>query len=567
MRVQLKELGEFGLIDLIQIPCYQPDTVVLAIGDDCAVLPYTAEQYQLVSCDLLVEDVHFIRGKISARQLGYKAVAVNLSDVAAMGGTPTQILLSVALPPDYTVEEWQDFYAGVADICRKYQVNVIGGDTTSSPDRLTINVTVLGVVEKTQLHLRRDARPGDIVFVTGPLGGSRAGLALLQQEDVVVSAADRAHLLQCHCQPEPCCAEIAALNALAGENLHALNDISDGLFSECSEIAKASQVALVLDPECVPVDEACKRLAIQVSANSLHWAMTGGEDYQLVGTLAAAHAEEIFARYQAQTGKSLYRIGTVEIGSGVFLQSAGERQLIQQKGYDHFGSDAVVSRETTAQMNQNGLEQNTTEAVLAQRLLSLEQQAEAQRVYRHDLQNHLACLSGLLACGQLEEAQAYLRQMTVAIPKSDDKFYSQRLLLNLLLNQKAAIAEARKIETEFHCEDGLLDFIPDYDLCTLLGNLLDNGLEHAGLGDGAYLYLDIMRDGIDGVWLRMENSCPVAPLVQNGQLFSRKAEAQQHGKGIAQIMQITTRYQGVFTWQYDDTTQRFVSQCRFSIRS
>lgn len=145
---------------------------MLGIGDDCAVLPFDQEHYQVVSCDLLIEDVHFIRSKITAQQLGYKAVAVNLSDIAAMGGKPVHILLSVALPADYTVEEWQAFYQGVDEICKKYQVNVIGGDTTSSKGGMSINVTAIGLVEKANLRFRKDAQVGDVIFTTGPLGGS-----------------------------------------------------------------------------------------------------------------------------------------------------------------------------------------------------------------------------------------------------------------------------------------------------------------------------------------------------------------------------------------------------------
>jgi thiamine-monophosphate kinase len=181
--VKLDTLGEFGLIDLIQVPCYTPDNVIIGRGDDCAVLPYDERYYQVSSCDLLVEDVHFIRKLITPQELGYKAVAVNLSDVAAMGGKPLHILLSLALPPDYTVEEWQGFYQGVDAICRKYGVNVIGGDTTSSPDRLTINVTVLGLVEQKYLHLRSHAKPGDVIFTTGSLGGSKAGLELFWRKE------------------------------------------------------------------------------------------------------------------------------------------------------------------------------------------------------------------------------------------------------------------------------------------------------------------------------------------------------------------------------------------------
>ena len=174
--MSMQTLGEFGLIDLIDLPFPNPESVLVGIGDDCAVLPYSDTHYQLVSCDLMVEDMHFVRKKIAPYQLGYKAVAVNLSDIAAMGGSPKHILVSAALPPDYTVAEWQELYRGIGDICSRYGVNVIGGDTTASADKLCINVTVLGLVEQQNLHLRRDAKAGDAVFVTGALGGSRAGL-------------------------------------------------------------------------------------------------------------------------------------------------------------------------------------------------------------------------------------------------------------------------------------------------------------------------------------------------------------------------------------------------------
>ena len=214
--MKLDTLGEFGLINMIQIPCYTPERVILGRGDDCAVLPFDEQHYQVLSCDLLVEDVHFIRGAITPQELGYKAVAVNLSDVAAMGGKPLHILLSLALPPDYTVEGWQGFYQGVNEICHKYGVNVIGGDTTASPDKLMINVTVLGIVEHRYLHLRSHAKPGDVVFVMGTLGGSRAGLELfLQNKDVIrVTETQHEQLRRCHCRPEPCCEEIMMLNQI-----------------------------------------------------------------------------------------------------------------------------------------------------------------------------------------------------------------------------------------------------------------------------------------------------------------------------------------------------------------
>ncbi len=337
--MRLDAVGEFGLIDRIDIPACGAQTPILGIGDDCAVLPFDAARDQLVSCDLLVEGVHFLRAQISAYQLGYKAVAVNLSDVAAMGGVPAHILLSLALPEDYTVEEWQEFYRGVADICRRYGVNVIGGDTTSG-EKLTVNVTVLGLVQKEALHLRSDAKPGDRVFVTGTLGASRAGLELLLRPDLAPREEDRQYLLRRHLMPEPCCEEIALLNRLAGPSLHALNDISDGLFSECGEIASSSGAALLLRSDAIPVDDACRRLAAQAGEDALGWACSGGEDYQLVGTLEAARAEEICGQYRAQSGKAITLIGSVQAGAGVYWQEDGGLRPVAERGYDHFARRA-----------------------------------------------------------------------------------------------------------------------------------------------------------------------------------------------------------------------------------
>ncbi len=563
--MELSALGEFGLIDLIEIPNYAPEQIILGIGDDCAVLPFDETQYQLVSCDLLVEDIHFIRKRISARQLGYKAIAVNLSDVAAMGGKPVHVLLSVALPPDYTVEEWQQFYQGVQEICAKYQVNVIGGDTTSSSEKLTINVTVLGLVEKKHLHLRRDAKPGDVIFVTGDLGGSRAGLELVLDTTINVNEADRQRLWQAHCQPEPCCEEILALNELAGASLHALNDISDGLLSECREIAQASQVSMVLQPEQIPVEAACSRLAVQLGADGLRWAMTGGEDYQLVGTMEAAQAETICEQYAQQTGKCLVIIGTVECGSGVWLEQQGKRQVAEKRGYDHFGKRA--DNHVTDADEKITVSPKAYTAVLEQQVDHLQQQQEQYRIYRHDLQNHFACLSGFLESGKVEEARAYLGQMVQKLPQNKEQVYSQRAILNILLNQKAKEAQEKHLEIQFHCTDGLLDFMSDYDLCTFLGNLLDNGLEHSVCGRDGYLYLDIFSGTAGEVVVRMENSCQQRPVVKHGRLLTQKGDSVRHGKGMHQIQAVTEYYGGQFTWVYNEAEQRFLTQCRFSIIS
>ncbi len=558
--MKLDTLGEFGLIDLIQVPCYEPDTVILGRGDDCAVLPFDEKFYQVLSCDLLVEDVHFIRGSITPQELGYKAVAVNLSDVAAMGGKPLHILLSLALPPDYTVEEWQGFYQGVDEICRKYGVNVIGGDTTSSPDKLTINVTVVGQVEHQHLHLRSHAKPGDVVFTTGTLGGSRAGLELFLRKDnsILLTEEQIEHLRTCHCKPEPCCEEIAVLNQIAGIELHALNDISDGLLSECREIAEASKATLILRPECVPVNESCTVLAEQLNTDGLEWAMTGGEDYQLVGTMAEERVEEICRQYEEKTGKKLTIIGFVEAGSGVYLLKNGKRYPAEQHGYNHF-----PAKENEKTYSADSEDMIAAEKLLRLRLAEMDVREEQHRVYRHDWNNHLACLSGFLECGEIDKAKDYLQQMMQMVPVTKQKIYSTRPILNILFGQKAERAEARGIDIQIACADGMLDFMNDFDVVTLLGNMLDNGIEHSGIQAEAWLYLDVLQGAKGEILIRMENSCEKTPAVQHGTLTTQKANPEMHGKGIMQMQRITSRYGGTFYWQYDAAQKKFITQCRF----
>lgn len=551
--MNLKTVGEFGLIDLIDIPHPAPERVVLGIGDDCAVLPYGEDAYQLASCDLLVEDIHFIRSRITPYQLGYKAVAVNLSDIAAMGGTPTHILISAALPPDYTVLEWHELYRGIGAICNRYGVNLIGGDTTSSPDKLILNVTVLGEVKKEHLHLRRDAKAGDAVFVTGKLGGSRAGLELVLQPEIEVADDLKTALLDCHNQPEPCCDEIAVLNRIAGQSLHALNDISDGLASECNEIAGASHCAIHLHAAQIPVHEDAKRLAELLCADSMEWALSGGEDYQLVGTLDGEKAEEICAMYLAQTGKQLYIVGTVAEGSGVELEQPEGNCVIGKKGYNHFLDKPELPKA-----------EDEVQALLFAQIATLEDKLEAQRVYRHDLKNHLGCVLGYLECGNSKAAEQYLRQMLDTASCKEIAVHTGRAILDIICTQKAKAAEQKGIDFQYSSTLEGVPFahISDYDLCALVANLLDNGIQHAS-GASPYLYLDFFTNQAGNTVLRMENSCNVLPIVHNGIFISCKSDQDAHGKGMKQIQQITESCSGTFFWNYDADEERFITQCVF----
>ena len=210
--------------------------------------------------------------------------------------------------------------------------------------------------------------------------------------------------------------------------------------------------------------------------------------------------------------------------------------------------------------NQGNMLYNTLFAQIA----SLEAQIEHMRIYRHDLKNHLGCVLGYLEYGEKDAAELYLRQLLQSVPLESNPFHSGRMVLDILLNQKAEIAKQRNIEFEYCCT---LDCIPlaqisDFDLCTLVANLLDNGLQHAD-GNTPYLYLDLFYNEAGNTVLRMENSCITSPVLQHGVFVSCKADKASHGKGMEQIRRIAENYDGVFSWQYDLQAERFVTQCVF----
>ena len=334
--MKTEEIGEFGLIDLILETGAKKDCVQKGIGDDCAVLKKNDTEFTLLSCDLLTEGVHFLRNEITPEDLGYKAVAVNLSDIAAMGGNPETILISVAMPKNIPVEGWKRFYKGVDEICKEFEVALIGGDTTGSEGSLTVNVTVTGTVEQDRIHYRSDAKPGDVLFVTGPLGGSRAGLEILLNKEILSSKEEREYLMQKHYRPVPRCKEVRVLDRLCGNRLHALNDISDGLSSESREIAEASHVKLVLDKSRIPVDSGALKLSEENGRDAFLWALTGGEDFELLGTMDFDSSKEIQKAYEEETGKKLYMIGYVEEGEGVFLKDSEKTEALRSDGFNHF---------------------------------------------------------------------------------------------------------------------------------------------------------------------------------------------------------------------------------------
>ncbi len=336
--MKLKGLGEFSLINRLtkQMRSYD-NTVILGIGDDAAAFRSTNDgKCFLVTCDMLVEGHHFSRDWITPEQLGHKALAVSLSDIAAMGGIPRYCLISAGWPSQMNVEDAEGIYRGMGALAEAFGVFIIGGDTVSAP-QLILDVTVIGEMKGNPVT-RNGAKPGDLFAVTGTLGTSAAGLALLEGgmlPEGKLSLAERQVLLQAHLQPQPRIREACILMEEGPPS--AMIDISDGLASEIHHICESSGVGAEINQLMFPVNQETKKTAQIMQRNLLDWALYGGEDYELLVTLPEnkmlAVKEKLYA-----LGVAFTLIGFVtDKSKGIKLMGDnGSAVNLEKKGYDHF---------------------------------------------------------------------------------------------------------------------------------------------------------------------------------------------------------------------------------------
>jgi thiamine-monophosphate kinase len=328
--------GEFGLIaDLARIFGPPPPGVVLGIGDDCAVLETGGEDYLLWTVDTLLEGVHFDLGYTSLRQLGRKSLAVNLSDIAAMGGIPQYALLSLGWPPNRDLAQALHIGQGLSEVAREFQTALIGGDTVASPGGVAVTVAVLGRVPKGELLTRTGARVGDGIYVTGPLGESAAGLEVLRRRPSL-PAALTSPLTEAHLDPTP---QVAAGRLLAEHHLAtALIDLSDGVASDLGHLCRLSGVGARLQEAAVPVSPEVRAVAAALGLDPVTLALAGGEDYELLFT--SPHPPATLERAFSQAGLRLpQRLGSVVPGEEVVLTGPDGERIITGGGYNHFRLD------------------------------------------------------------------------------------------------------------------------------------------------------------------------------------------------------------------------------------
>ena len=335
--MQISALGEFKLIERLQrsLPAAR-DGVIVGIGDDTAVLSQHGGRYLLATCDAQVEGRHFLRDKATPYQIGWKALAVNLSDIAAMGGTPTYALVSLGLPNDLEVAFVDELYRGLNEIAQQFDVSIVGGNM-SSASVIFVDVALLGEVEPAHVRLRSTAQVDDVVLVTGDLGAAAAGVWLLTSDHpVTVSPPAREAVLRAALTPRP---RVREGQVLAQSGLvHAMIDISDGLAADVGHVCDASHVSVRLFAEPLPIASTTVEVATAVGRDPLDPALHGGEDYELLLTAPREHAQALSDLVQAQTGTALTIIGDIlpPRDARTFIRGNGRMIPLHARGWNHF---------------------------------------------------------------------------------------------------------------------------------------------------------------------------------------------------------------------------------------
>jgi thiamine-monophosphate kinase len=336
--VTTKRLTESGLIRSVRRLAPGGEGVRVGIGDDCAVLLPAPGALLVATTDLLIEDVHFRRRWAEPADIGWKSLAVNLSDIAAMGARPRWLLVALACPPATSPHEVEAFYSGMLTLAAEHSTTLVGGDTSASPAGWVVNLTLLGETTSAPL-LRSGARPGDLVVVTGTLGRSAAGLAVLERESppADVAADVLVDVTRAHLRPRPRVAEGQWL-AAAG-SVTAMIDLSDGLATDLGHIAEESGTGARVEVERLPVAAGTRRVAERLGRDALAWATGGGEDYELLLTCAPEAFPRLRDGLGQDTGTRLTAVGEIVPGRGVtFLDAAGQ-PVPARHGFEHFATD------------------------------------------------------------------------------------------------------------------------------------------------------------------------------------------------------------------------------------
>ncbi|WP_291529107.1 thiamine-phosphate kinase [Bacteroides sp. UBA939] len=353
MRTEIATLGEFGLIrHLTKGIELKNESSQYGIGDDAAVLSYPAEKQVLITTDLLMEGVHFDLTYVPLKHLGYKAAVVNFSDIYAMNGAPKQITVSLALSKRFSVEDIEELYAGIRLACEEYDVDIIGGDTSSSLTGLTISITCIGEANKDKVVYRNGAKETDLICVSGDLGAAYMGLQLLEREklalkgktDIQPDFSGKEYLLQRQLKPEAR-RDITEILAEEGIQPTSMIDISDGLSSELMHICTQSKVGCRVYEEHIPIDYQTAVMAEEFNMNLTTCALNGGEDYELLFTVPITDHEKVS---EMEGVKLIGHITKAELGYALITRDGQEFELKAQ-GWNPLKGEAIENAERNAE--------------------------------------------------------------------------------------------------------------------------------------------------------------------------------------------------------------------------
>ncbi|MGI8317374.1 thiamine-phosphate kinase [Halobacillus mangrovi] len=322
-------MDEFSFIKSIAPSAYQQSSIIKGIGDDAAVFRPSGQDV-VTAVDTMVNGIHFSLETMEPYHIGYRALAANISDLAAMGSVPAFYLVSVVVPPEWSSTGLEELYRGMKDLAAQYRMDVIGGDTVSGSE-LSVSITVIGYVDRDKARYRSAARAGDVVFVTGTLGDSRAGLECLLKGSTV-NDEEKTFLIHRHRMPEPRASFAQALHDI---KRLALNDISDGMANESNEIAEASEMDIHLEKEQIPFTPSVKEF---FPDHYDEWMLTGGEDFELMGTVSEEEWPEVI-KAADRVGVKVSRVGIVkekqQDNPTVYLHDQKTKKIVTKTGYTH----------------------------------------------------------------------------------------------------------------------------------------------------------------------------------------------------------------------------------------
>ena len=342
--MKLRQIGEFGLIDRIKKKVESTsEGIYLGIDDDAAAYEPTKGMVALLTTDVFVESIHFDPVFATPYQIGWKAMAANLSDIAAMGGLPRTAVISLCLLEKTEVEWVEELYGGMNDMTRQFGGSIIGGDTSVTHSQTVISIALAGEVEGKRLTTRAGAKVGDVICVTGDLGGSVAGLTVLRKNQKIREKTKEqwSHVIEKHLQPLPRIQEARIL--VEETKINSMIDISDGLASEVHHICELSGIGARIYEEEIPIHDQTAHVAQEFGTSPAKYALYGGEDFELVFCLSPKRVSNTLDIIESETGTKVSIVGNIveheqEI---TLIDERGDQQELPFRGYNHFSKEMI----------------------------------------------------------------------------------------------------------------------------------------------------------------------------------------------------------------------------------